>query len=174
VNAETGQEIWTHETGAGGQMAQGPSVAYGNVYVSTYLVPKGKPSIFALNKETGNVVWTWETHAGVDNTTGAWNAPNVADGKVFIQNYGTGGWLQALDAYNGKLLWETDLRSIPWQTEPVIAGGKLYAQSGDGYLYCFGKGKTTTTEQIIIVAVAVAIVIGTVSFYLLRRRRRIK
>lgn len=139
----TGQVKWT--SNAGYPISQGPTVAYGNVYLSTYLAPIGTPDIYVFDKTNGDLKWTWELPSGYGDFKGAWQAATLADGKAFIQGQGVGGWLQVLDAYNGTLIWQKDFSSINTvASEPVVADGRLYIQELDGYLYCFGEGPTTT------------------------------
>ena len=148
LDEETGKEKWTFKTGDF-PVTQGPSIAYGMAYTSTYLAPVGKPDITVLDKTTGELKWTWELPEGYAGFKGAWHGTTIADGKVFIIGAGTGAWLQVLDAYNGTLLWEKDFSNmVVVASEPVVADGRLYLQAGDGYLYCFGEGPTSTDVSV--------------------------
>ena len=47
----------------------------------------------------------------------------------------TDGYLYALDAWSGKLVWKFKT-SAPIESSPAIANGQLFTGGDDGYVYC--------------------------------------
>ncbi len=112
-DAVTGEELWSYtptlefSSMCCGPQARGVAVAYGKVYVAQV-----DGHVVALDAKTGNVVWKtaredilpqpyhWYTFTG---------APQVYDGLVVVGNGGaewpTRGFVEALDAQTGKLVW---------------------------------------------------------------------
>jgi outer membrane protein assembly factor BamB len=54
---------------------------------------------------------------------------------------GTNAILYAFDAETGKELFRRELDSFSHFTNPVVAGGTVYAVTWDGKLYAFGLKK---------------------------------
>ncbi|MEM6652732.1 MAG: PQQ-dependent dehydrogenase, methanol/ethanol family [Pseudomonadota bacterium] len=112
LDAKTGEELWVYDPGVDRAVGvnaccdvvnRGVAVYEGKVYVG---VIDGR--VEALNAQTGEVIWSKVT---VDQSkpytiTGA---PRVVDGKVLIGNggaeLGVRGYLNALDADTGDLIW---------------------------------------------------------------------
>lgn len=112
LDAKTGEELWVYDPGVDRAVGvnaccdvvnRGVAVYDGKVYVG---VIDGR--VEALDAKTGDVVWSQIT---VDQSkpytiTGA---PRVVDGKVLIGNggaeLGVRGYLNALDAQTGELVW---------------------------------------------------------------------
>ncbi|MCR9269075.1 MAG: PQQ-dependent dehydrogenase, methanol/ethanol family [Hyphomonadaceae bacterium] len=112
LDAKTGEELWVYDPGVDRAVGvnaccdvvnRGVALYDGKVYVG---VIDGR--VEALDAETGDLVWSQVT---VDQSkpytiTGA---PRVVDGKVLIGNggaeLGVRGYLNALDAQTGELVW---------------------------------------------------------------------
>ncbi|MHA7898373.1 MAG: PQQ-dependent dehydrogenase, methanol/ethanol family [Henriciella sp.] len=112
LDAKTGEELWVYDPGVDRAVGvnaccdvvnRGVALYDGKVYVG---VIDGR--VEALDAETGELVWSQVT---VDQSkpytiTGA---PRVVDGKVLIGNggaeLGVRGYLNALDAQTGELVW---------------------------------------------------------------------
>jgi len=62
----------------------------------------------------------------------------VKDGIVYEADFS--GFLRALDADTGKLIWTHDLNSAVWAS-PVVVDGKIYIGDEDGDIYVFQEGK---------------------------------
>ncbi|RME28945.1 MAG: hypothetical protein D6798_01245 [Deltaproteobacteria bacterium] len=96
--------------------------------IGDYSASKGSPSLSddlvyvgiddgilrALDRATGALVWEFRTRAADDEAQredsehrGIHGTPAVADGRVFIGAYD--GWIYALDAADGSLLWDRHL-----------------------------------------------------------------
>ncbi len=102
----TGKMKWEYEVNvpeASGPGPDGVAVAGGTVYGDT------STSVFALKAGTGKTTWV-DRHL-LNKAQGAFEIqPQVADGRVYLASaYGSGpggGVLMALNAANGRLLWE--------------------------------------------------------------------
>ena len=62
----------------------------------------------------------------------------IHDGLLYAAELA--GYLDCLDARNGKKYWEYDLKSNTWSS-PFYAGGKIYMGSDDGTMFVFAHGK---------------------------------
>ena len=134
------------------------SSAYGLFYRFGY------SGVYAFDWETGKIVWKFEAPAeypyetpyiGRNGTTvySFMSGGLIADGKIFVYNTEhtptqpiTRGWkLYCLDAKTGECLWKITGSMIPCG----IADGYLVALNGyDGYMYCFGRGKSQTSISV--------------------------
>lgn len=134
-DAVTGEELWSYTptlefaSMCCGPQARGVAVAYGKVYVAQV-----DGHVVALDAKTGNVVWKtaredilpqpyhWYTFTG---------APQVYDGLVVVGNGGaewpTRGFVEALDAQTGKLVWR--FNDTPGPDDPNFKG----AWEGDSW-----------------------------------------
>ena len=142
-DAVTGEELWSYtptlefSSLCCGPQARGVAVAYGKVYVAQV-----DGHVVALDAKTGNVVWKtrhedilpqpyhWYTFTG---------APQVYDGLVEVGNGGaewpTRGFVEALDAETGKLVWRFNDTAGPddpnfkgaWEGDSwKIGGGSMW------------------------------------------------
>ena len=107
-------------------------------------------NVYAVDAATGRQIWKVSTQGPVAST------PAVAGGIVYFTSYD--GKFYAVDAKNGKLKWKfatggerryeakglhgmqpkTQTIADPWDvylSSPVVAGGMVYAGSGDGHVY---------------------------------------
>ncbi len=177
----TGQQVWQSESmaypwGAPSFGAYALQSAYGLLYRESY------DGVYAFNWTNGKIVWRYIARAlaafespYIADVNGTmvypWNTGGqVADGKLFTYNTEhtpswprTRGWgLHCINATTGEGIWH-----ITGEISPgAIADGYLTgADSWDGYMYVFGKGKsaTTVTAPDVVVAKGSGVVIkGTV------------
>jgi len=83
-------------------------------------------SVFALNADTGCTYWSYRAEGGVHA------APSVGplpDGKAAAYVTTENGWLHALDAQTGKMLWTTRVEDHPATRltgSPTLYQGRLY------------------------------------------------
>ncbi|MBI1873992.1 MAG: PQQ-binding-like beta-propeller repeat protein [Acidobacteria bacterium] len=86
------------------------------------------------------VVYTFQS--GKDSTeTRAAGAGRGAGAAARPASLGTNAILYAFDAETGKQLFSSELDSFNHFTNPVVAGGTVYAVTWDGKLYAFGLKK---------------------------------
>ena len=142
-DAVTGEELWSYTPALEfsslccGPQARGVAVAYGKVYVAQV-----DGHVVALDAKTGKVVWKtrredilpqpyhWYTFTG---------APQVYNGLVVVGNGGaewpTRGFVEALDAETGKLVWRFNDTAGPddpnfkgaWEGDSwKIGGGSMW------------------------------------------------
>jgi hypothetical protein len=166
-NLADGTLAWKSETldypwDATGFGAYFAGSAYGLLYRNAY------SGMYALNWTNGKIVWKFEAPAPYPYET-PYTGRNgttvypfdgefiIADGKIYVFNTEhtptqpiTRGWrLFCLNATTGKNIWNITLCADVPGPNPfygAIADGYLIeANELDGYLYCFGKGKSATT-----------------------------
>jgi len=142
-DAVTGEQLWSYTPALEfsslccGPQARGVAVAYGKVYVAQV-----DGHVVALDARTGKVVWKtrredilpqpyhWYTFTG---------APQVYNGLVVVGNGGaewpTRGFVEALDAETGKLVWRFNITAGPddpnfkgaWEGDSwKIGGGSMW------------------------------------------------
>ena len=84
-----------------------------------------------MDRKTGELRWTFRTKGKVESS------PVIAGKMVFA---GGGGNLYGLNLADGKEAWRFEAGSAV-NASPAIARGWLVIGTGDGALYCFGKGE---------------------------------
>ncbi len=137
LNANTGALVWSFATsphGVTSPVSSSPAFSEGKVFVGTFGSWPGQSwpwSFFALNASTGVPIWNY--------TTGAisYSSPAVADGKVFIMNYG--GDIYALNVTTGAFIWSYSTGGSASWSSPTVADGRVYVGSGNGKVYSFGS-----------------------------------
>jgi outer membrane protein assembly factor BamB len=159
---KTGKEIWRSPIG---EYPWGDIPAYYGVTIGDVrFSPRYDGYIYAINMTNGKQIWrsdnvgvTGETVQNTWTFGGSSYANNgnpyaAADGKVYISsqtNYRgqpktRGCQLYAINATTGKFVWTVSGAIAP---TAISQGYLLGINDNDGYLYCFGKGKTETTVQ---------------------------
>jgi alcohol dehydrogenase (cytochrome c) len=146
-DAITGKQLWSYTPVLGysnlccGQLSRGVAVAYGKVFSAQL---DGR--VVALDARTGKLLWRTEHANALPQPNYFYSftmAPIAFNGLVLVGNAGaewpTRGFLQALDANSGKLVWRFNTTAAP--DEP---GGKTW--SGDSWKY--GGGSVWNTPAI--------------------------
>jgi hypothetical protein len=129
--------------------------AYGLVF------REGYDGVYAYNWTNGKIAWKYEAPARSpyespyidENGTTVYSfntGATIADGKVFTYNTEhteswplTRGWgLHCINVTNGEPVWNI---GNPMSVGPIADGYLVAADSRDGYMYVFGKGKSATT-----------------------------
>ena len=119
---------WVFTTG--GDVSARASIVNGIVYF-----PDWTGNLYALNSNTGAVVWSHQlSDYGVATGTVSRTAPTIVNGVVYIGTQynaaGPTGWLMAINAQTGNLIWKTQpdtSNAFPVITSsPVVASGNVY------------------------------------------------
>ena len=121
---------WTFTTG--GDVSARAALVSGVLYF-----PDWAGNLYAVNANSGQTVWSHQlSYYGLAAGTVSRNSPAVANGVVYIgTQYNasaptSSGWLLAINAANGQLLWKTQPdTSNPFPVitaSPSIAGGVVY------------------------------------------------
>ena len=139
-DALTGKQLWSYIPTLGyanlccGQIARGVAVAYGKVFAAQL-----DGHVVALDARTGKLVWKTEHANALPQPAFFYSftvAPIVLNGLVLVGNAGaewpTRGFLQALDAKTGKLVWRFNTTAAPDQP-----GGNTWA--GESWKYGGGS-----------------------------------
>jgi PQQ-dependent dehydrogenase (methanol/ethanol family) len=146
-DAATGAPKWSYNPVLGytdnccGPQSRGVAVAYGKVFVAQL-----DGHVVALDAKTGDVVWKSVIEDTIPQPTHYYAftmAPQVVNGMVIVGNsgaeYPTRGFVQALDAATGKLVWRFHTTAAPDQP-----GGKSWSE--DSWKY--GGGSVWNTPAI--------------------------
>jgi outer membrane protein assembly factor BamB len=120
VDADTGEELWSFQTGRG---AAAPAAAAGDtVYVVTYPGDDVPRYVTALALETGEVRWQ------VASEYARLTAPVVDGDRVYVPSSDEG--VAALDPVTGEQLWTTSVRPHDDELPPAVADGTLFVPGG--------------------------------------------
>lgn len=109
LNSNNGQLNWKIEIGEPVESFP-PVVACGTVYITTQ-----QNNLYAIESQTGRKIWQFATGK-------ARSLPAVADGKCFL---GSADGVMALDATDGRILWQLETPDFPYYDNPVVVGEKL-------------------------------------------------
>ncbi len=139
-DALTGKQLWSYIPTLGysnlccGQIARGVAVAYGKVFAAQL-----DGHVVALDARTGKLIWKTEHANALPQPSFFYSftvAPIVLNGLVLVGNAGaewpTRGFLEALDANTGKLVWRFHTTAAPDQP-----GGDTWA--GESWKYGGGS-----------------------------------
>jgi hypothetical protein len=157
----TGQLAWKSEVmaypwGSPSFGAYAVQSAYGLLFRESY------DGVYAFNWTNGKIAWKYSSPALAEfespyseSENGASCYPfnagaTIADGKMYVYNTEhtaswpmTRGWgLNCINITTGELVWKI---SQPMTYGAIADGYLTAANSYDGYMYVFGKGKTATT-----------------------------
>lgn len=123
--------------------------AYGKLYGMGY-----DGHVYAYDITTGDIVWSFYSgDAGSESPFGTWafwNAPVVADGKVYAgttehtptQPRIRGDRLFCIDDSTGKEIWSI---AGAYVTKEIADSMLITANEYDSLMYCFGKGPSATS-----------------------------
>lgn len=122
------QLAWVQNVGSNIYMTS-PVIYQGAVFVASMDEnAQGKASVASMDAKTGAINWKYPVRSSVKNTISA------SDGLILAQD--VEGFLYALDANTGKLVWEKELSiedTLPTLIEGLItSGGVVYAGTGSG------------------------------------------
>lgn len=137
---------WTFTTG-------GDVSARAAVVGKVAYFPDWGGNLWAVDAKKGTKVWGRKfTDYGLSASNQSRTTPAVADGVVYV-GMQEGGWMLAIDARNGQLLWKTQVEvDDPLAlitTSPVVHGGRLYtgvatlqegAAANPAFPCCNGRG----------------------------------
>ncbi|MCW4016726.1 MAG: PQQ-binding-like beta-propeller repeat protein [Candidatus Bathyarchaeota archaeon] len=146
LDAETGDYKWTYETDE--YFVQSISAGYGNIYIAG----GERNSIHCVDGETGQKKWEYNAPGFVDyyDIQIGGNAIYFVCAAIKVQGFpvpGTyPGLVMCLDAITGDVIWSYHTETAA--TSPTLVDGKIYTQTEEDYVWCFGKGPTTTTTAV--------------------------
>lgn len=125
LNSVDGQILWQAYTG--GVTFSSPSVINNTVYVGS-----GTENVYAFDALSGAEKWKYT--GGKDSV---WGSPAIAYGNLYIQDLA--GYIHAIDANNGNLVWlyHTGAQPSSSYSSPAVANGIVYVGSQDKSIYAF-------------------------------------
>ena len=124
LNANTGELIWKHFTGA---WTTSPTVVDGKVFIGSL-----NPGFlfYCLDAATGDSVWDLEPQG--NNVISA-NAVVIND-RVFVGEASIPGVIDAVDENSGAIIWQYQLR-LPVSSSAAFANDKIFVGSTDNNIY---------------------------------------
>lgn len=120
INVSTGQEIWNVSLSAGPWDNSITSDGNGRIFLAIFY----DNTMNAYNESNGQVLWTYTLHDGALSFNAYHN------GCVFIAD--TKGYVYALNASTGSLVWKTKVGYCCDISSPTLSGGLLFIGSRDG------------------------------------------
>ena len=114
LNGDTLHEVWKQDVGS---PVNHPPLRLGNVLI---VAPDRKP-LLGLEVESGKILWSYDPGVRV------WDRAYASDGERLFVGI-EGGKFVALDPFNGKLLWETEL-GINTQIPPFVSNDIIYVST---------------------------------------------
>ncbi len=105
LDVRDGQQVWSRQTT--GELRSSPALYEGRLFVASSGYENG--GVSAFDAQTGEALWT--TSISGNNL---WSAPTVAplaDGRTLVL-IGNLGWLYALDARDGTVVWRTRVAPV--------------------------------------------------------------
>jgi outer membrane protein assembly factor BamB len=121
---ETLKPLWTYE--AGESIESSAAIVGGTVFVGVNKGDKGE--LVALSLDNGSVYWKFPTGSPIGESS-----PGFGAGTVFIGDLG--GWINALNASDGRKLWAFKTGG-EIKSSPVVIGDRVLIGSYDEHLYC--------------------------------------
>jgi len=120
INASNGHEIWNVTLSAGPWDNSITADGQGRIFLAIYY----DNTMNAYNESDGRLLWSYHLHAG----SLSFNAYH--NGRVFIAD--TLGYVYALTASTGHLLWETKVGGTCDISSPTLSGGLIFIGTRDG------------------------------------------
>jgi len=120
INASSGNEIWSRLLSAGPWDNSITADGKGHLFLALYY----DATLNAYYESNGSLYWTYQLHGGPLS----FNAYH--HGVVFISD--TSGYVYALNATQGSLLWETKIGGDCDISSPTLSGGLLFIGTRDG------------------------------------------
>jgi outer membrane protein assembly factor BamB len=123
LNAETGDELWSFETGG---LDTAPAVVDGVVYAGGADRDETSGTLYAIDAATGHEIWHHDTVYALSDSS-----PVVVDGIVYVgggNGEETSGAVYAIDAA-GNEVWSFEA-GMPIWSAPAVAKGVVYVGGG--------------------------------------------
>jgi outer membrane protein assembly factor BamB len=143
VQISDGKILWQTDVG---QKWEYPAVVRGLAAVGTVVYAtleqwrtengtKASAWLIALDAKTGKTLWRFTTGTG-DQRRGFSSSPVVTPDFVLAADYLSNA-IEAIDRKTGREVWRFEGKRgfVGFPEAPVVVGGKVYAGSGDTYVY---------------------------------------
>jgi outer membrane protein assembly factor BamB len=128
LNAESGESVWTLETGSKTWNYSSPTIADGVVYIGS---SNGLLYAIDLKSVPAKTLWSFRAKAGI------WSSAIVDGDVIYIGD--DSGHISAIDRKSTELLWEFETNAAV-VSSPLIVGDTLFAGSHDTCMYAIDTG----------------------------------
>jgi outer membrane protein assembly factor BamB len=134
LNREDGKVVWTFPTRV--ETLATPLVDNGIVYFLS-----GNNIVYALDGKTGKQLWFYNRGEASSLSIRGGSRPTLYKGTLYVGF--SDGFLGALNAKDGSLVWERKLNSnmkfVDVDATPVVDEANIWVSSFDGALYCLSR-----------------------------------
>jgi outer membrane protein assembly factor BamB len=137
IDAETGAEVWQHET-VYALSDSSPSVVEDVIYIGGGNGDETAGALYAIDAATGEEIWSFETALPI------WSSPAVGDGRVFVGGGGIdadNGAVYAVDQATGDEVWTFAVDDGTVLTTPAVVDGLVYITTRSLYALDSENGK---------------------------------
>ncbi|MBN1936750.1 MAG: PQQ-binding-like beta-propeller repeat protein [Anaerolineae bacterium] len=140
ISVETQGVRWTFETE--NWVWATPLIVDETVYIASM-----DHKLYAINDETGLTEWTFDQSHSALPTAPAYAAG--VDGRGVLYQNTLDGYIYAIDAQNGSLIWKTKIEGSVWAS-PLVEGDTLYLGTLQGIVYALSiqDGSTLWTQSV--------------------------
>lgn len=118
------RQLWTYE--AGQSIESSAAIVGGTVFVGSQKGDGGE--LVALSLDNGSVYWRFATGSPIGESS-----PAYGNGVVYVGDLG--GWLNAVNASDGRKMWAFQAGG-EIKSSPVVVGDRVLIASYDEHLYC--------------------------------------
>ena len=126
-NAYNGELIWTDFIGA--TVTAVPTIVDGVIYLAADGAARSS-CILAINAKTGVTIWDYSSQKSLGCT------PAVVNGVVYTAS--GDGYVHAINAANGKEIWNQTREDAEFLSSPTVVNGILYVGINGGSIYTNG------------------------------------
>jgi eukaryotic-like serine/threonine-protein kinase len=141
IDAETGAEVWRHETGYA-LSDSSPAVVDGVIYIGGGNGEETAGALYAIDATSGDEIWSFEA------TLPIWSSPAVGDDRVFVGGGGVdadNGAVYAVDLETGDEVWTFAVDDGTVSTTPAVVDGLVYVTTRSLYALDSANGKPAWT-----------------------------
>jgi len=135
IDLKSGQKSWSRKLSEAGANTTPTSCD------SLIIAGSGDGQMIASHYLTGRQIWSFECQESIlpispyrTDLVALTGSPIVTGSVVYFG--ATDGFLYALNAYTGQLIWKHNL-GCPILSTPAVSGRRLYISTFDGNIYCF-------------------------------------
>lgn len=133
LDAETGQQSWPPKEVGISEFAS-PVIADGKVYAVGADIYSYSGDLYCFDVETGTPQWTYP----MGYSQYSFSTPAVCEDGIYIAALDVPSYSSKIHHINmsGTMVWQVPISGFTYYNSPVVADGKLYIASEEGFFSC--------------------------------------